>query len=233
MSWNDKESISQILKLKNEYDICTFVETGTFKGVNVRLHSCHWKEVLSCDISEEYLSIARKYNSDKKNVVIEKKRSVDFIRDFIKKYNSDKREDIVFFFLDAHFYDKLLSPENKWVIVSELRALEGFENCVLCLHDFDCSGLGHLCYDGEHLGFPLIIDKLKKINPDFNMYVNSKDTCDIYDEETIYQRKEIIVNEDVLENVRLANSCDRLKYRGLLYCTPTPIDLSKYNLRRA
>ena len=54
MCWVDKKSISQMLKLQEEYNISQFVETGVFKGVNVRLHSFHWDKVMSCDISDEY-----------------------------------------------------------------------------------------------------------------------------------------------------------------------------------
>ena len=45
--------------------------------------------------------------------------------------------------------------------------------------------------------------------------------------------EELIITEDVLDNIRYANSCDRLKYRGLLYCTPNPINTDDYDLRRA
>ena len=31
-------------------------------------------------------------------------------------------------------------------------------------------------------------------------------------------------------NIKYSNSCDRLKYRGLLYCTPTDINIDNYDL---
>ena len=63
--------------------------------------------------------------------------------------------------------------------------------------------------------------------------MNNKDHCDIHDEKSIYDVQELVVNEEVLDNVRYTNSCDRLRYRGLLYCTPTLLDLGKFDLRRA
>jgi hypothetical protein len=233
MCWVDKKSIDQMMKLKEEYNISQFIETGVFKGVNVRLHSFHWDKVISCDISDEYIAIAKDYTKDRDNIFIEKMSSPDFLKKFIKEYKGDNRDDIVFIFLDAHFYDPDLPPEEKWVVVNEIKALEGFDNCVICLHDFDCSGLGHCCYNGQPLGFPLVLPGLLKINSNFNFYVNTKDACDIHNEESILQVSELIVDEEVLDNIRYSNSCERLKYRGLLYCTPEPLDLKGFDIRRA
>lgn len=233
MCWLDKKSVNQMFKLRDKYNINTFVETGVFRGVNVRFHSFHWNKVLSCDISDEYLDISREYNKDRDNVVIKKQSSANFIKDFIKQYEEDGRTDIVFFFLDAHFYDPNLSAEDMWVVEHELKALEGFENCVICIHDFDCSGLGHCCYNGQPLGFPLVMKYLDRINDNFSLYVNKKEWCDIYDEETIREVSEIIVDDLVVDTVRNTNSCERLKYRGLLYCTPTELDIDKFDLKRA
>ncbi len=233
MCWLDKTSIEQMLKIRDKYNISTFVETGVFKGVNARLHSFHWDKIITCDIMDEYIAIAKDYLKDRSNVTIKKQSSPDFLREFIKDYKDSGREDIVFVFLDAHFFDPNLPPDEKWVVVNELKALKGFDRCVICMHDFDCSGLGHCCYEGEPLGFPLVLDDLRKVNKDFHLYVNKKEFCDIHNEETIYQVPELNVNEEVLDNVRYANSCERLTYRGLLYCTPTKLNIDEFQLRRA
>ena len=222
-----------MMKLKEEYNISQFVETGVFKGINIRLHSFHWDKVMSCDISDEYIKIAKDYTIDRDNVFIEKLSSPDFIRKFIKDYKKQDRDDYVFIFLDAHFYDPDLPPEEKWVVVNELKSMEGFDKAIICIHDFDCSGLGYCCYDGQPLGFPLVLPWLLKINPNFNFYVNNKENCDIHDEISIRCVSELITNKELLDNIRYANSCDRLKYRGLLYCTPNSIDIDNYDLRRA
>ncbi len=233
MCWLDKKSLEQMAKLKDKYNISTFIETGAFKGINARYHSFHWEHVLSCDIIDEYLKIARANNRDRDNVVIEKQSSFDFLKDFIKQYHKNKREDIVFIYLDAHFYDPSLPSEEKWVVVNELEALKGFKNCVICIHDFDCSGLGHCCYDGQPLGFPLVLPGLKEVNLDFYMYVNNKETCDMHTEETIRKVDELIIDDDILDAVKHMYSCERLTYRGFLYCTPTVLDLDNFELRRA
>ena len=124
MCWIDKESVRQILKIRDKYKINTFIETGTFRGVNTRLYSFHFKEVLSCDICDDYLKIAKEYNKDCSNVIIKRQSSCDFLKDFIERYKKQQRNDIVFIFLDAHFYDSNLSEEEKWVVVNELKVLK-------------------------------------------------------------------------------------------------------------
>jgi len=86
MCWLDRKAIEQIIKLRDEFDISTFVETGAFMGTNARFHSYNFDEVLSCDIKDEYLAIARKKTKKLGNVTIEKKSSPDFLKDFIKNY---------------------------------------------------------------------------------------------------------------------------------------------------
>lgn len=233
MCWLDKKSLKQMLTLRDLYEIEEFVETGTFRGVNVRYHSHHWTHVFSCDINDEYLAIAREYNKGRSNVTIEKQPSPVFISNFVDDYIKNMRKDIVFFFLDAHFYDPSLPIGDKWVVVNELKVLKGFANCVICIHDFDCSGLGHCCYDDQPLGFPLVLEYLNDVNRGFYYYVNNIGDCDIHDQESILGVEELDVNENVLDTVRNTNSCDRLKYRGILYCTPTELNLDNFELRRA
>jgi len=216
----------------------TFLETGVFQGVNVRFQSRYWKEVLSCDIVAEYVEDAKNYVKDCKNVFIKNVSSDIFLKEFIKRYNEEKRTDTVFMYLDAHFYNpnhyiEEVSEEDNWVIIKELQALEDFSNCVILVHDFDCSGLGHCCFDGAPLGFPLILEHLRKINPNFYFYVNTKEFCDIYDIGSVKGNKDVLIDKRTMRVVKQSNSSDRLRYRGILYCTPTKLNLSNFKLVRA
>ena len=232
MCWVDKKSIEQILKLRDKFHISTFIETGTFKGVNAKFHAQNFKEVLTCDINEEYLKKARKRLKPHKNVFVYKQSSPNFLKSFIQKYNHQEREDIVVIFLDAHFYKPFLPPDEKWVVINELKALKGFKNCVIYIHDFDCEGLGHCIYDGEDLGYPLIKDDLMKVNPNFYLYTNTREFCEIYNEKTIANVPGITLDEDTLENIKFTNSEKRLAYRGILYCTPEELDLNYFQLKK-
>jgi hypothetical protein len=233
MCWLDKCAVNQFLTLKDEYNISTYLETGTFRGTNVRFYSFHFPEVIGCDIDDNYIKISRQYNEDRDNVRIEKIASRDFLRNFVAQYYRDKRTDIVFIFLDAHFYNAALMPNEKWVVKEELMALAGFENCVICIHDFDCSGLGHCCYGGEPLGFPLVLPWLNLVNPNFHYYVNDKSSASMVTPEEAVNLKGVVLDDNAMDTIKFANGTDILKYRGYLYCTPTELDLNRYNIRRA
>lgn len=230
MSWIDKKSIEQVLKLRDKFRIQTYIETGTFKGVNAKFHAQNFKEVLTCDIDEEYLEKARERLKPYKNVFIYKQSSPEFLKSFVERYNSEGRRDIVMFYLDAHFYDPALPPEEKWVVKNELKALAGFENCVIYIHDFDCGGLGHCSYGGESLDWQLLKEDLLRVNPQFHFYTNSRELCDIYDEQTIAVVAGITLDDDTLDNIRFAHSSERSTYRGILYCSPKALDLNHFEL---
>lgn len=227
MCWLDKKSIDTILEIRDKFNISTFVETGTYKGINAKFHARNFKEVLTCDISDEYLKIARERLRPYKNVQVFKKSSPAFLKQFIKRYNRDKRNDIVLIFLDAHFYDPLLPLNEKWVIVNELKVLKHFKNCVIVIHDFDCEGWGHCVYDGEALGYSLI---RKYLNPDFHLYTNT--ICAIYDKDTIADVPGIDLDEDTLDNIKYAWSEKRLTCRGILYCLPQPLNIHGLRLKK-
>lgn len=217
-------------KLRDDFNISTFLETGTFKGINAKVHAYNFKEVLTCDIKEEYLTDARKRLEPYKNVHVYAKSSPQFLKDFIEQYQKDGRTDTVLMFLDAHFYDPNLPKDQKWVVLSELKALQGFKNAILCLHDFDAQGLGHCTYDGEDLGWPLVKNDIMQVNPDFHYYTNKKEFCEIYDENTIKEVPGIELDTDTLDNIRYAHTTERLTYRGFLYAVPKELDLARYQL---
>lgn len=232
MSWTDKKSIEQILKLRDKFNISTLVETGTFKGINAKFHAQNFKEVLTCELMEEYFKIAKERLRPYKNVFIHKQASPDFLRGFIQKYNQENRKDIVFMYLDAHFYNPSLPPEEKWVVVQELKALKGFKNCIISIHDFDCEGLGHCIYGGEDLGWPVVKEDLMKVNPNFYLYTNTRKFCEIYDEKTIANVPGITLDEDTLDNIRYAWTSEIKTYRGFLYAVPEELDLSHFQLKK-
>ena len=232
MSWTDKKSIEQILKLRDTFNISTFVETGTFKGINAKFYAQNFKKVLTCELIEEYFKIAKERLKPHKNVFIYRESSPKFLKGFLQKYNQEGRRDIVFIYLDAHFYDPNLPPDEKWVVVNELKALKGFNNCVICIHDFDCEGLGHCIYNGEHLGYSLIKDELMKVNPDFHLYTNTREFCEIYTEKTIANVPGITLDEETKDNLRYAWSSEFKAYRGILYATPEKLDLKFFQLKK-
>ncbi len=227
MSWTDKVAIEEVLKLRDEFNITTALTTGTSTGIGEELYAYYFDEVLSTDIEPKYLMIARERLEEYKNIKLFLMPSWGFLSAFVKQYYEQERDDYIFIYLDAHFYD--LNFRDRWVVVKELKVLRGFKKAILCIHDFDCQGLGHLVYGGEHLGWNVVREHIKQVNPDFYYYTNKRDYCDIYNEQTVRELP-ITVDEYVLDSIRFTNSSDVKRYRGILYATPRKLDLNKFRM---
>lgn len=229
MSWTDKKAIEQITKLRDYYSISTFIETGTFKGVNAAVHANNFEIVVTCEKIEEYYWEAKDKLFHFPNVYVVLANSPDFL-EHINRLTSGI--ELIFIYLDAHFYDPSLKPEDRWVVIKELQALRGAHNCVIAIHDFDCNGLGHLTYDGQNLNFELLKPYLYGVNPNFHYYGNTKETCDILTKERVSSGEipNLILDDVTDNNLTYAWSNETKTYRGILYCTPTALDLTKFDL---
>jgi len=217
MSWTDKGIVKQILKIRDQFKIKEFIETGTFKGVNARFYSQHFEYVQSCESNPEYYKIALEKIKNTKNITLWNMKSKGFLHMFREMYRADNRSDIVFIYLDAHFYDESLPFEKRFVVVEELKELRGFRNCVIAIHDFD-NGLGHITYDNIPLGWAIVGDLLKKVNPDFKFYTNSYSTCDIIRKPEDLEG--VPNDDDVRENLEYVWSNPDKAFRGILYAVP-------------
>jgi hypothetical protein len=232
MSWTDRKAIQTILKLRDEFKVIDFVETGTFRGVNARLHSLHFQNVYTCEVNENYYKEVIKKLP--KNVQVHKVDSPSFLCMYRWKYYVDNTLPPPIFYLDAHFYlSGNKTNEERFVVLKELRALSDFNNCIILIHDFDCAGLGHITYDGISLNFSLVKESLMKVNPNFKFYTNKKEFCDIITEKEVLEGKiqGIEPTEDVLDNLNYVWSNEEKTCRGILYCVPKELDLSKYELQ--
>jgi hypothetical protein len=228
MSWSDVKSLQQIKKLRDHYNIKTFIETGTFHGINAMVHAVDFDKVITIEINKDYYTSALNKLQLFKNVELilgDSPQVLVTLRPRIKE------EPCVFIYLDAHFYDSSLPPKERWVILRELKALEGTPNGILAIHDFD-NGLGHLVYDGIPMDFALLKDFLYNINPGFSYYTNTKNTCDIITKDRVKAGEvlNLVLDEFTADNLDYAWSDEVKTYRGILYCTPTPLDLSNFEL---
>ena len=221
MSWTDLESLRTINRLREEFNIEVFVETGAYKGTNAYVQSSIFKRVLTCEIVDEYIKIAKEKLKDKKNVKIYKKDSPKFL-----KYILKKTRDYIFVYLDAHFYNPELPKKDRFVVLKELKALKDCKNCIIAIHDFDNGEFGHITYDKQSLNFGLLSKRLKNVNKDFHYYTNTE--CDI-----IKSGTEIGLNDDeeMKSTLDFVWSSPEKTKRGILYCVPKKLDLNKYKLR--
>jgi len=226
MSWTDNQAVETIKKLRDIFKIETFLETGTFKGINARLHSFNFEEVITCEKIPEYFKEANRKLTFYSNVLCVHMDSKHFLKNFVRTYNEHKRKDIVFIYLDAHFYDKNLPKSKRFQVLDELKELKNFKNCIICIHDFD-NGLGHITYDGISLDLDLIKKDLMNVNPNFKLYTNELSTCDIV-KPTLKSIKDanLSVDKETLDNLEYTWSSPRLTYRGILYALPKEVDIN-------
>ena len=217
MSWTDRSAIETIKRLRDKFNVVEFVETGTFKGINAEFQARNFQSILTCEINPEFFKIAQKRLKHLKNVEIYNQDSPEFLNDYYNDYFDFYERHTPIFYLDAHFYN----PNGpRWVVQNELESLAYFNNGIVIIHDFD-NGLGHCKYDGESLGWKVVKDRLKEINPKFEYYTNSLEFCDPIRKP---QDLGLIDTEDIRDNIAYMWSKPRLTYRGILYCLPDKLD---------
>lgn len=225
--WYDRFAIETTLKIRDQFNITTYIETGTFKGLNILFHSYNFRDVYGIEVNQVYSKASSERVKDRGNVIVLNMSSDKFLKQYTDLCRKTNRQDILFIYLDAHFYNPgARTKEERWIVINELKSLVGFNNCVIAIHDFDCNGLGHLIYDGEHLNFDLIKNYLHKINPDFHFYCNNKELCRPHTEKTIINIEGIETDKDTLETIQY-HEMRKLQYRGILYCLPDELDLSQ------
>ena len=229
MSWTDKKAIETIKKLRDRFNVKILVETGTFRGVNTEVHANNFEQILTFEAVSEYYYEAKHRLKMYENVTVMLEDSAHGL-ERIKQ--TLQHGPIPFFYLDAHFYDPKLPLEKRWVVVNELKALEGFGPCVIAIHDFKCNGLGHLIYDGQPLDFEFIEPYISKVNPNFHYYFNNKNGCDILTQERIVANEipNLRCDEYVADNIKYAWSNPSKTYRGILYAVPETLDLTQFEL---
>lgn len=228
--WFDKIAVEQTLKLRDKFQIKTYLETGTFRGLNIKFWSYYFDEVLGCEFNEEYYKISIDKVRDRKNIRLYNVSSEIFLNLFLKEYKEQSRKDMVLIYLDAHFYNPNLKKEKRFLVLDELSALRDFKNCIICIHDFACEGLSHISYDGQDLNFELIKNKLKEVNT-FFYYTNTKHFSEVHSKDSILNVIGLDPDEDTLETLKYHNS-DYLKYRGILYCVPSELNLQEFKLKK-
>lgn len=216
MSWTDKQAVKVIKALRDKYKIKTLVETGTFKGINARLHAKNFNLIMTCENHNTYFTEAKENLKYCKNVIVMKEDSPTFL----KRISVDN----YIFYLDAHFYNSKVSKKDRFIILKELENMTKFKNSVIIVHDFH-NGLGHCTYDGINLDMDLLRSRLKKINRKFNFYTNTLESCDIvkpFAEDM--KNAGLLIDFDTLDNINYAWTIPRLTYRGILYCLPTKLN---------
>jgi hypothetical protein len=223
MSWTDKKAVEVIKFIRDKFKVTQFVETGTFKGINLQLHSKNFKSVVGCELVKDYYFESCERLCGKLiegEAYIWNESSPVFLKSWISQGLFDKMPII---YLDAHFYDAKLPKNKRFVVIDELKALKGFKDCIIIIHDFK-NNLGHINYDNIPLDFGLLESHLNKVNPEFHFYTNTLEGCDIVKNDIDdIKAAGLPIDEVVLDNLKYVWSSPVKTYRGILYCLPSKL----------
>src|SRR3990167_6766719 len=103
MSWTDSKSVKVIKYLRDKFKVRTFIETGTYKGINLLCHKDNFERIIGCEKNPKYHSIAVKRTKKYDNIQIYNLES-KYLVGWDKVYLPDGNYNILY--LDAHFYIK-------------------------------------------------------------------------------------------------------------------------------
>ncbi|MFM2295318.1 MAG: hypothetical protein RLZZ350_1731 [Verrucomicrobiota bacterium] len=141
----DPQCTRIIKKLKADFNLTNFIETGTYVGETSTSMSLIFERVMTCDVKDWPRQIEF-YSAD--NLTFELNSSPDFLRGHLNEIKKGS-----FFFLDAHW-----GPY--WPLHEELKII--FDNCenpVISIDDFDSgNGLYYDAYAETKLNLDYIVD---------------------------------------------------------------------------
>lgn len=220
MCWLDKVAVRNFLKLREEFGIRDFVETGTAEGNTAIFYARHFENVHSCEADEQRFAAAKARTRHLPNVSLHLASSPDFLRAWRRRHRRSPSPGIPLFFLDAH------SPEN-WPVLRELAALRRFGECCVVIHDFKVPDrrLGFIKYGSQALDLDYVEDELFGVNPRFVLYHNTRAMSEIWTPEEREKGVAALPWDDATRwALDYAWSEPRKTYRGILYAVPRPLD---------
>lgn len=164
---NDKFIAEEFIKLKNEWNVDTIVETGTFQGETTEWFANNFNCTHSIEI-ETYNAVNLKILEIKYlgKLYVHFGSSPTVLQSLVPNFT--KR---TMFFLDAHWGDF-------WPLLDELSIIK---NCkikpIIAIHDFKCYNFGFDSYKGINLDYNYVKNNIEDIYGDsgYIFYTNSPD----------------------------------------------------------
>lgn len=222
MPWKDKNIIEEIMKIRDQFSIKHFVETGTYEGVGARFWSKRFDFVHTCENNPRIFETAKHNCRNYRNIELNFTNSPDFLREIRNKLGDIP----VFYFLDAHDH------RNKYLpLQDEIKMLNNTLNCHIAIHDFYVpkENLGFNTHKHRKYELMYVKDLLNLVNSNFHMYYNTRENAKLwsvsevvdsdifFDSDTITASPHGWRDEEVDEKRKFRN------LRGVLFCTPHPI----------
>jgi hypothetical protein len=144
----------EFLKLRDQFDIDTVVETGTCFGSTTQFLGKHFKRVISIEINEGYLQIARTRIGGLNNVHTFCGASEKILSNLLG--HEAPVNDRTIFYLDAHWDTHCPLPDELRIIA------EHKIQPIIAIHDFQVPGQPGLAFD-SYGGQPFTFDWLKPL----------------------------------------------------------------------
>lgn len=156
-SLTDKFLLDEIIKLKNKYNVRTYIETGTHVGGSSLIASEHFEKVITCENHNWYFEKAKANLLGKENIELHQKSSLDLFEEIFPL------EETCIIFLDAHGeHDFPLKGELKKISKNNVKQ-------ILIIHDFfvpDVNGNAKYQFDtwnGNRIDLDYVYDDLIEI----------------------------------------------------------------------
>ncbi len=153
--------------LVERFNIDLIVETGTYHGQTTKFLST-LAPVITTEINEGYLSLAREYLKGIDNITMLQGNSPDLLAEVLPKHKNKK----ILFFLDSHW------DPNNVPLLPELKAIReaGIEPIIM-IHDFKVEGkdFGYDTYNGQDYEYKWVRNNIRDIyKGEATIYYNSE-----------------------------------------------------------
>lgn len=133
---NDSYLEEKFLGIRDEFNLDTIIETGTYHGVSTAWFSKHFKDVYTIESQAAHFDEAFKRIGHIDNINMKLGDSPQFLKEILTSIDDSK----TIIFLDAHWYT---NP-----VLAELDAIkESGKLPILAIHDFMVPGHPELGYD--------------------------------------------------------------------------------------
>lgn len=164
--------LKEVNKLKEQFNVHTFIETGTYFGQTTKVMAGLFEKVYSCESNVKYFDTAVNNIGSCTNIFLHKQVSVDFFHTILPELKEK-----ALFFLDAHW-------QRHNPLLDELTLIANYKinNPIILIHDFQVpnTDFGFDFYDFEKkqpINWLLIKNYIEIIyNKKYHYYYN-KEAC--------------------------------------------------------
>lgn len=152
-------------KLKNDFQISTAIETGTWEeGRTTKFFSYLFDKVHTIEFDDKIYEIAQSRLQSFANITCYHGSSEKILESLLPLLKNQR----VLFYLDAHWYEP-------WPLLDELEMISRThkDNCIVAIDDFKVPGRPDIAYDAygsNECSFEYISNKLEKIFSDCDCF---------------------------------------------------------------